>query len=103
MARLAPLRKVRLTGGEPLLRVGLPALVHKLRRLLPRAELAMTTNGTRLRAAAVSLRDHGLDTVNISLDTADPAHFARLTGGGSSTACSPGSRPPGAPASIASG
>ena len=82
MARLAPIRKVRLTGGEPLVRVGLPALVRKLRRLLPHAELAMTTNGTRLRAAAVSLRDHGLDTVNISLDTADPAHFARLTGGG---------------------
>jgi len=82
MARLVPIRKVRLTGGEPLLRVGLSALVGKLRRLLPSAELAMTTNGTLLRDAAATLRDHGLDTVNISLDTTDPAHFARLTGGG---------------------
>jgi cyclic pyranopterin phosphate synthase len=82
MARLAPIRKVRFTGGEPLVRVGLPALVRKLRRLLPNAELAMTTNGTLLPAAAATLRDHGLDTVNISLDTTDPVHFARLTGGG---------------------
>ena len=82
MAGLVPIRKVRFTGGEPLLRVGLPALVGKLRRLLPSAELAMTTNGTLLRRAAATLRDHGLDTVNISLDTTDPAQFARLTGGG---------------------
>jgi GTP 3',8-cyclase len=82
MARLAPIRKVRFTGGEPLLRVGLPALVGKLRRLLPSAELAMTTNGTLLPAAALALRDHGLDAVTISLDTTDPAYFARLTGGG---------------------
>ena len=82
MARLAPIRKIRLTGGEPLLRVDLPVFVRKLRRLLPEAELAMTTNGTHLCAVAASLRDHGLDTINISLDTTDPAHFARLTGGG---------------------
>jgi cyclic pyranopterin phosphate synthase len=82
MTRLVPIRKLRFTGGEPLLRVGLPALVRKLRRLLPNAELAMTTNGTLLRAAAATLRDHGLDAVNISLDTTDPAHFAHLTGGG---------------------
>ena len=82
MARLVPIRKLRLTGGEPLLRVGLPALVRELRRLLPNAELAMTTNGTRLPAAAATLRAHGLDAVNISLDTTDPAHFARLTRGG---------------------
>ncbi|MBN1611127.1 MAG: radical SAM protein [Polyangiaceae bacterium] len=82
MARLVPIRKVRFTGGEPLVRAGLPALVGKLRRLLPNAELAMTTNGTLLHAAAVALRDQGLDSVNISLDTTDPAHFARLTGGG---------------------
>jgi cyclic pyranopterin phosphate synthase len=82
MARLVPLRKVRLTGGEPLLHVGLPALVDKLRRLLPKVELAVTTNGTLLGAAAATLRAHGLDTVNISLDTTDPAQFARLTGGG---------------------
>jgi len=82
MARLVPIRKVRFTGGEPLLRVGLPDLVRKLRRLLPNAELAMTTNGTLLPAAAATLRDQGLDAVNISLDTTDPAHFARLTGGG---------------------
>jgi cyclic pyranopterin phosphate synthase len=82
MARLVPVRKVRLTGGEPLLRAGLSDLVRKLRRLLPNAELAMTTNGTLLRAAAATLRDHGLDTVNISLDTTDPRHFARLTSGG---------------------
>jgi GTP 3',8-cyclase len=82
MARLAPIRKVRFTGGEPLLRAGLAALVRKFRRLLPDAELGMTTNGTRLCAAAAALREQGLDTINISLDTTDPTHFARLTGGG---------------------
>jgi cyclic pyranopterin phosphate synthase len=82
MARLVSIRKLRLTGGEPLVRVGLPALVRKLRGLLPKAELAMTTNGTLLHAAAATLRDHGLDTVNISLDTTHPARFAHLTGGG---------------------
>jgi len=82
MARLVPVRKIRFTGGEPLLRVGLPALVGKLRRLLPSAELAMTTNGTLLHHAAAALRDHGLDAVNISLDTTDPGHFDGLTGGG---------------------
>jgi GTP 3',8-cyclase len=82
LARLTAIRKVRLTGGEPLLRIGLPALVGKLRRLLPNAELAMTTNGTLLPAAAAALRDEGLDAVNISLDTTHPAAFADLTGGG---------------------
>ena len=82
MARLAPVRKVRLTGGEPLLRAGLPALVRKLRGLLPSAELAMTTNGTLLPASAAALREQGLDSVNISLDTTHPASFAHLTRGG---------------------
>jgi cyclic pyranopterin phosphate synthase len=82
MARVVPIRKIRLTGGEPLLRVGLPNLVCQLRRLLPSAELAITTNGTLLQGMARTLRDQGLDSVNISLDTTNPLHFARLTGGG---------------------
>lgn len=78
--RAAPLSKVRITGGEPLMRKKLPSLVEGLRAALPTTELAMTTNGARLREQARTLREAGLDRINISLDSIDGASFARVTG-----------------------
>jgi cyclic pyranopterin phosphate synthase len=78
---VAPLRKVRLTGGEPLLRPRLPELVSALRAALPRAELALTTNGTLLARLARPLREAGLGALNVSLDTVDDERFRALAGG----------------------
>jgi GTP 3',8-cyclase len=70
---------VRLTGGEPLLRRGLPELVAQIAALDPRPRIAMTTNGLGLDRLARPLADAGLDRVNVSLDTIDREAFARLT------------------------
>jgi GTP 3',8-cyclase len=75
-------RKVRLTGGEPLLRPGVEDLVGSLSRIDGLAHLAMTTNGTLLADRAGRLRAAGLNSVNVSLDTLDPGRYAELTGGG---------------------
>ena len=64
--------KVRLTGGEPLLRHDLPALVTMLRRNARIADLALTTNGLLLAKQAAALRDAGLGRVTVSLDTLRP-------------------------------
>ncbi len=79
---VARVYKLRLTGGEPLLRPGLAGLVRLLRRRLPRAELALTTNGMFLAAQAKCLRLAGLCALNISLDTTNARAFGRLTRGG---------------------
>ena len=73
------IRSVRLTGGEPLLRRGLPDLVQQIAALEPRPRIAMTTNGLGLDRLARPLKDAGLDRVNVSLDTVDREAFARLT------------------------
>jgi len=73
--------KLRLTGGEPLLRPRLAELVARLRRIEGITDLAMTTNGVLLARQAVELRDAGLDRVTVSLDTLDPALFHRMSGG----------------------
>jgi GTP 3',8-cyclase len=73
--------KLRLTGGEPLLRPRLAELVSRLRRLDGVDDLAMTTNGVLLARHAKDLREAGLDRVTISLDTLDPAVFHRMSGG----------------------
>jgi cyclic pyranopterin phosphate synthase len=73
---------VRLTGGEPLLRAGIVALVRDLARVRGVRDLAMTTNGCRLAEYAAPLRAAGLRRLNISLDTLDPACFRELSGGG---------------------
>ncbi|MBP6996417.1 MAG: GTP 3',8-cyclase MoaA [Phycicoccus sp.] len=70
---------VRLTGGEPLLRRSLPQIVRGIAALEPRPRIAMTTNGIGLDRLAAPLAAAGLDRVNVSLDTIDPEHFARLT------------------------
>jgi cyclic pyranopterin phosphate synthase len=73
--------KLRLTGGEPLLRPHLAELVGRLRRLDGITDLALTTNGVLLSRHAAELRDAGLDRVTVSLDTLDPALFHRMSGG----------------------
>jgi cyclic pyranopterin phosphate synthase len=77
-----PIYKVRITGGEPLLRPGLPDLIGRIRDLLPAAELAMTTNAVLLRQHAAALRAAGVEFLNTSLDTLDPAACRELTRGG---------------------
>ena len=74
--------RVRLTGGEPLLRQGLPELITKIRKLELIDDLSLTTNGSLLATWAGPLKKAGLDRVNISLDTVDKQRFAELTGGG---------------------
>lgn len=74
--------KIRLTGGEPLARKGLPELVTMLRAIPELRTLAMTTNGTMLAPLAAELRTRGLDSVNVSLDTLDSERYAMLTRGG---------------------
>ena len=71
--------RVRLTGGEPLLRRDLPDLVAQLARKPELAEVTMTTNGVVLAAAAEPLRRAGLTRVTVSLDTLRPDRFVALT------------------------
>jgi len=69
---------VRLTGGEPTVRADLPVLVRMLREISPALDLALTTNGLKLPEMAASLREAGLDRVNVSLDTLDRERFRQL-------------------------
>jgi cyclic pyranopterin phosphate synthase len=72
--------KLRLTGGEPLLRKRLPELVARLAAIDGIDDLALTTNGALLARQARALRDAGLRRITISLDALDPAMFRRLSG-----------------------
>ena len=73
--------RVRLTGGEPLVRVGLPELVRQLRAVPGITDISLTTNAVLLARDAVALKDAGLNRVNISLDTLKPERFTRITRG----------------------
>jgi len=73
-------RKVRLTGGEPLLRRELRQLVRRLAGIAALEDLAMTTNGLLLAASAQALKDAGLHRVTVSLDALDDPLFRRLSG-----------------------
>jgi cyclic pyranopterin phosphate synthase len=78
-------RKIRLTGGEPLVRKGIMTLIERLSRHLASGaleELTLTTNGVRLAAFAPDLARLGVRRINVSMDTLDPARFTRLTRGG---------------------
>ncbi|MBI1197674.1 MAG: GTP 3',8-cyclase MoaA [Phenylobacterium sp.] len=78
-------RKLRLTGGEPLVRKGMMGLVRNLSRHLASGaldELTLTTNGTRLAEFAPELAAAGVRRINVSLDTKKPDLFRRLTRGG---------------------
>jgi cyclic pyranopterin phosphate synthase len=70
--------EVRFTGGEPLLRRGLPGLVARTAGLRPRPEISLTTNAIGLARVAAPLREAGLDRINVSLDTLRPDVFAAL-------------------------
>jgi cyclic pyranopterin phosphate synthase len=74
--------KIRLTGGEPLVRPGIVKLVRMLSRVETIDDLAMTTNGILLSGYANELADAGLGRVNVSLDTLRPKRFERITRGG---------------------
>jgi cyclic pyranopterin phosphate synthase len=71
--------KIRLTGGEPLMRRELPRLVAMLRAIESIRDIGLTTNGLLLAAQAQALYDAGLRRINISLDTLNPETFRRLT------------------------
>jgi cyclic pyranopterin phosphate synthase len=71
--------KIRLTGGEPLLRQQLPRLVTMLAAVEGIKDLALTTNGLTLAKEAQALHDAGLRRITVSLDTLDPARFRQLT------------------------
>lgn len=80
VAIVAPLGvdKIRLTGGEPLLRKDLDVLVRMLVAIEGVSDVGMTTNGMLLEPMAGRLREAGLERINISLDTLDPVRFERL-------------------------
>jgi GTP 3',8-cyclase len=78
---MAGVRRVRLTGGEPLLHKDVVEVVRAL-ATLPIEDLALTTNATRLSALAEPLYAAGLQRVNVSLDTLDAQKFLRMTRGG---------------------
>jgi cyclic pyranopterin phosphate synthase len=72
--------KVRLTGGEPLLRRGVSDLARQLTGLKGLRDLSVSSNGTQLARHAADLREAGVHRLNISLDSLDPACFAHITG-----------------------
>ena len=74
-------RKLRLTGGEPLLRRDLPLLVRMLARISQVEDIALTTNGVLLPRHAQALREAGLKRLTVSLDSLDPDTFRHLSGG----------------------
>jgi len=77
----AGVSKIRITGGEPLLRPGLTDLIGDLSRVEGIDDIALTTNGILLEQHAASLRAAGLNRVTVSLDSLDDAVFARMSGG----------------------
>ena len=74
------IKKIRLTGGEPLLRKGIVEFVARVARLEGVADLSLTTNGVLLKELATELKRAGLKRVNISLDTLQPERYTRLCG-----------------------
>ncbi len=75
---LLGITEIRFTGGEPLLRRGLPDIVARTAALLPRPEISLTTNGIGLTRLAGALAEGGLDRINVSLDTLSPEVFRSL-------------------------
>jgi len=73
------IRRVRLTGGEPLVRKDLLEIARRLKALPGLENLALSTNGTELARLAPALREAGVDRVNISVDSLDPGRFREIT------------------------
>ncbi|HEY5512253.1 MAG TPA: GTP 3',8-cyclase MoaA [Geomonas sp.] len=78
----AGIEKIRVTGGEPLVRKGIVPFLKLLAALPGLKELVLTTNGLLLKEMAQGLRDAGVQRLNISLDSLHPETFARITRGG---------------------
>lgn len=74
-------RRVRITGGEPLVRAQLPELITALARVPGIEDLSLSTNATRLAKYAEDLKQAGVSRINVSLDTLNPERFKQLTGG----------------------
>ena len=74
--------KVRITGGEPLVRKGVISLIEKIATIQGITDFGLTTNGILLSTFAADLADAGLHRINISLDTVDPEKFSQITRGG---------------------
>ena len=74
-------RKLRLTGGEPLLRADLPELIHALAKIPGIEDIALTTNGELLADRAEALAQAGLKRITVSVDALDPEVFRRMSGG----------------------
>ena len=75
---LGGVNKVRITGGEPLVRADLPSLLRQLRQIESLADIALTTNGILLAEQAASLKAAGLDRLNVSLDTLNVETFRKI-------------------------
>ena len=75
-------KKIRLTGGEPLVRKGILEIVSRVSRISGIGEVALTTNGSLLAEKAQALKDAGLTRVNISVDAFDPDTYRDITRGG---------------------
>ena len=73
------IRKVRITGGEPLVKRNILSICRRTAAVPGIQEIGLTTNGTRLRELAVPLREAGVQHLNMSLDTLDPEKYARIT------------------------
>ncbi len=76
-------RKVRLTGGEPLVRKDITFLISSIKKIQGIDDLSMTTNGTLLEEYAEEIADAGLDRINVSIDSLNPEKYREITGGGS--------------------
>ncbi len=74
-------RRIRLTGGEPLVRRNLPELAARLAALPGLEDLSLSTNATRLARHATAIRAAGISRINVSLDTLRPDRFKEITGG----------------------
>ncbi len=76
------IHKIRLTGGEPLVRKNIAFLVRELKRVSGISEVSLTSNGILLELLAAELKQAGLDRLNISLDTLDPGKYRQITRNG---------------------
>ena len=75
-------RRIRITGGEPLVRKNMPELAARLSELPGIEDLSLSTNATRLKKQAAPLKQAGISRINVSLDTLRPDLFKEITGGG---------------------
>ena len=76
------IRNIRITGGEPFVRLGCTDLIKALKSVKGIEKVTVTTNGQNLFRYVDELKEYGIDGINISLDTLDPERFAYITGGG---------------------